>query len=673
MKSLRNRLLISFISLSILPFLFLLFYTIYIAKEKIVDKIINEQFEQSGVVVKLIESHLQSIQKDVEFLSSLDLMDDILADDVDKRVSILLRKKATDYDLDMKLYVMNSDNVIVASSNPTQIGTKIKSVHLFKNRASYYLEKDTLLFYAPVYASFEKSKKIAYLILEYKLKNLTHYLTNAQDIHSYIINKKTLFRVGNKVALNFRLNKPKQSIITDNHLIVYQSFSSMLKNFYLVYAVDKEIALKVIYDLLTLMIIFSIVLFLLIIYFSFRYAKEIVTPIENLTLITDKITKEQNYNTTVPIQSKDEIATLSNSFNSMLKTTSNALSALEEENKFRLQRFIQLIEIFNKIIQTKDEQECIKTSIQEIKKLTNQSQLNFLKKPLEHGIDIYLTNFETKRKDYFGSISLTSHSINNENEKNFYTSIASMITLQLDKIRLMEQTKSASKAKSAFISNMSHELRTPLNSIIGFSQLLIMYEDLTENQQDSVSSIESSAQFLLDMINEILDIAKIESGKMEVHIKEINPIDVIQNSYAMLLPLAEDKNLEFTLLSNRCNINTINTDPKLFQQIILNLLSNAIKFTENGTITLEVYNDAKKLFVQITDTGIGIEKENIKQLFNDFSQVQNVMQKTHKGTGLGLSLSKKMANILGGDVTLSSEGLNKGSVSLFSIQLRKLK
>ena len=670
MKSLRNKLLISFISLSILPFLFLLFYTIFIAEEKIVNKIINEQFEQNSVVVKLIESHIQSIQKDVLFLSSLDLMDDVLADDVDKRISILLSKKATDYDLNLNLLVVTSDDLVVASSNVTKIATKTKLTQVLKNRAGYYLEKENLIFYAPIYASFNKSQKIAYLILEYKLDNLIRYLTQTEGIHSYMINNKTMLRVGDNVTLNFKLNGVKQSVITDEHLIVYQSFSSLLKGFYLVYAVDKEVALKVIYDLLTLMIGFSIILFLLIIYFSFRYAKEIVTPIENLTLITDKITKEQNYNTSVPVESKDEIATLTNSFNNMLKTTSNALSALEEENKLRLKRFIQLIEIFNKIIQTKDELECIETSIIEIKKLTNQKELNFQKEPLEYGIDIYVTNFETKRKDYFGSISLTSHSLNNENERNFYTSIASMITLQLDKIRLMEQTKSASKAKSAFISNMSHELRTPLNSIIGFSQLLIMYEDLTENQQDSVSSIESSAQFLLDMINEILDIAKIESGKMEVHLENVNPLNITKSSYAMLLPLAEDKGLKFELLHNRYNINEINTDPKLFQQIILNLLSNAIKFTKDGSITLEIYNDQNNLYIQITDTGIGIDKQSIKELFNDFTQVQNVMQKTHKGTGLGLSLSKKMANILGGDVSLLSEGLHKGSTSLFSIKTR---
>ena len=216
---------------------------------------------------------------------------------------------------------------------------------------------------------------------------------------------------------------------------------------------------------------------------------------------------------------------------------------------------------------------------------------------------------------------------------------------------------------------MSHELRTPLNSIIGFSQLLIMYEDLTEDQQDTVGNIESSAQYLLNMINEILDIGKIEARKMDVYLEPVNLLKIIHGSYNMLQPLADDKNLKFELITDNCALTNLETDPKLFQQITLNLLSNAIKFTNEGSIKLEMFNDEEYLYVKVTDSGIGIEKDDLAQLFNDFTQVKNVMQKRHKGTGLGLSLSKKMANLLGGDVELRSDGLGLGAVSLFSIKL----
>jgi len=256
-----------------------------------------------------------------------------------------------------------------------------------------------------------------------------------------------------------------------------------------------------------------------------------------------------------------------------------------------------------------------------------------------------------------------------KNEKDFYNSIASMITLQLDRIRLIDRTMSASRAKSAFISNMSHELRTPLNAIIGFTQYMIAYEELNDDQLDTMGNIESSAHYLLNMINEILDIAKIEAGKMEAHIEDVNILELVQSSHAMLQPLAKDKNINFDFIAVNFENKHYKTDPKMFKQIVINLISNAIKFTQEGFVTIELYNNANTLFVSVKDSGIGISKEDMKQLFNDFTQVENVMQKQHKGTGLGLSLSKKMANILGGDVELLSEGVGYGTTSLFSIRI----
>ncbi|MDQ7068496.1 MAG: HAMP domain-containing sensor histidine kinase [Sulfurimonas sp.] len=259
--------------------------------------------------------------------------------------------------------------------------------------------------------------------------------------------------------------------------------------------------------------------------------------------------------------------------------------------------------------------------------------------------------------------------MDDENERSFYASITSMIALQLDRIRLINKTMAASKAKSAFISNMSHELRTPLNAIIGSAQFLIAYEELSDAQQDSVGSIESSAEYLLNMINEILDIAKIEAGKMEVYKEKINILETLNNCYYMLQPLADEKGLDFELNSQNLTIFEIQTDPKIFQQITINLLSNAIKFTKEGFVKLTIYNDKKYLYIEIEDSGIGISKLDMLELFNDFTQVKNVMRKQHKGTGLGLSLSQKLAHILDGDVELFSAGLGYGCRATFSLYI----
>lgn len=672
-KSLRNKLLITFIAIGFLPFLTLLTYTLFLSETKIVNKIVIEQFDRADVVMKLINNHLNSLMKEVKFISSLDLMDDILAEDIDKRISRLLIQKAEDLNLDSTFMVVNSEGVIVSSSSKSQVHKKEFDTKSFSNNSGKYIKDKNLYIYSKIYASFDKTKELGFLVLEYNLDNLDIYLTHKDSIHSYILNPTNTLYIGENILLNLNFKSQSSSTITDEHVIVYKKMPSIMKGWYIVYAVDKSVALAFLYDFIRFMLYISVVIFVFIIYVSIKYSKGIVKPIEELTTITDEITNTHNYSVQLEVNSKDEIATLTHSFNDMLKTTSSALEKLEEENKLRLKRFIQLIEVFNTIIQTKNEDECIKTSIEQIKILTKKSDLHFQKEELknlekEH-IALYVTNFDNDTKIYFGTIELGLDSFEDENERKFYNSIATMIMLQLDRIRLIDRTMSASRAKSAFISNMSHELRTPLNAIIGFSQFMIAYEELSEDQQDTVSNIESSAQYLLEMINEILDIAKIEAGKMEAHVENTNILGLIESSYKMLQPLADDKNIEFNLLTENFENREYKTDPKMFKQITINLISNAIKFTEKGFVSIELYNDKNNIFVIVKDSGIGISPDSMKQLFNDFTQVENVMQKQHKGTGLGLSLSKKMANILGGDVVLESEGLGYGTTSTFSIKI----
>jgi signal transduction histidine kinase len=154
---------------------------------------------------------------------------------------------------------------------------------------------------------------------------------------------------------------------------------------------------------------------------------------------------------------------------------------------------------------------------------------------------------------------------------------------------------------------------------------------------------------------------------MEARPEETDVLELVQSCYKMLQPLADDKGLEFHLKTENFQHKIYTTDPKMFKQILLNLISNAIKFTKEGFIHLELSNDKAGLLFKVTDSGVGIAKENIDQLFNDFTQVENVMQKQHKGTGLGLSLSKKLAHILGGDVTLMSDGIGHGTASCFNL------
>ena len=670
-KSLRNKLLVIFIAVGFVPFLTLLLYTLFLSETKIVNKIVVEQSDQTQIVMKLIDNNLLSLNNEIKFIASLDIMDDILAEDIDKRIARLLTQKSNDIGSNNTLFVVNTQGVIISSSSTKPSDqTNFDFKEFSKSFNGKYIKGNTLYLSSRINSSFDKTRTLGFLILEYNLNNLDIYLTHKSSIHSYIINPKSNLHIGENLSLPLNLTQKNNTIINNHYVIVYQQMPAVMTNWYIVYAVDKSVALAFFYDFVRFMLIVSIIIFFFILYLSFKISKEVVKPIEELTVITDDIINTHNYTAQLQIHTQDEIAILSHSFNNMLKTTSLALDKLEEENRLRLKRFIQLIETFNTIIQTKTEDECIDISIKQIKLLTNKSDLQFQKKSVkdtsnEH-ISLHVTNFEDQSTLYFGAIDLGFENYADENEKKFYNSIANMIILQLDRIRLINKTMSASRAKSAFISNMSHELRTPLNAIIGFSQYMITYEELEDDQKEVMLNIESSAHYLLEMINEILDIAKIEAGKMEARPEETDVLELVQSCYKMLQPLADDKGLQFDLNTKNFQYKIYITDPKMFKQIVLNLISNAIKFTKEGVIYLELSNDEAGLLFKVTDSGIGIAKENIDQLFNDFTQVENVIQKQHKGTGLGLSLSRKLSHILGGDITLKSKGIGHGTSASFT-------
>ena len=605
----------------------------------------------------LIDNHIQGIDKEAGFIASLNLMDDILVDDIDKRISILLEKKVKDMNLDVSLFVVNKQNIIVAASDKQMI---LNHFTLFtKSHKHYVIQKNYLYLLHFIHASFDTKKPIGLLIVKYNLNNLNMFLLQQNGVHAFITNQSGSFYVGNTLQIPFQMMTNQQgSFSTDKHLVTYKQLTNNLNKYFLVYAVDKDVALGFLYDFIYFMFYAALVLLPFIFFIAFRFSKTMITPIKNLTQAAQNIIEKQDYSTVLKAKSCDELALLTEAFNSMLQKTSQLLHILELENRLRLQRFVQLIDLFNTINQTVTQDECIETSLQEIRKITQRDDLAFCVEPKEYNIAMYVTDFDTNSKKYFGSITLSLENLQDENEKNFYLSIATMMGLQLDRIRLIEKTLSESNAKSAFISHMSHELRTPLNAIIGSSQFLLTYETLTEKQQDAVGSIESAAHHLLHMLNDILDIAKIEAGKMEVDLKRTDLKELLENVYSMFSPLAEDKNLSLNLdIENRVYLTT---DAKILQQIVINIVSNAIKFTQEGFINIKLFHKKQDITIVVEDSGIGIAKEDLPILFEDFTQLNNNHQQQVKGTGLGLALSQKMTELLDGKIILESAGLGKG-------------
>jgi two-component system sensor histidine kinase BarA len=224
----------------------------------------------------------------------------------------------------------------------------------------------------------------------------------------------------------------------------------------------------------------------------------------------------------------------------------------------------------------------------------------------------------------------------------------------------------SNRLKGDFLATMSHELRTPLNSILGFSEVLLSSNQLNDKQLRWARNIQTSGEQLLNLINDILDLAKIEAGKMQVHLEEFSIHDVYEGLLNMFRPLAERKNIDLRGQVDP-NIRLLRQDPGKLQQILSNLLSNAIKFTpEGGRVLLRADADALHIILTVSDTGVGIAPEEQELVFEKFRQSGNPLTREHAGTGLGLSIVRELAKLLGGEVTLQSE-LGRGST--FTVRL----
>ncbi|MCW3122689.1 MAG: domain S-box protein [Flavipsychrobacter sp.] len=237
-----------------------------------------------------------------------------------------------------------------------------------------------------------------------------------------------------------------------------------------------------------------------------------------------------------------------------------------------------------------------------------------------------------------------------------------------EKEKRASELSNANRLKSDFLANMSHELRTPMNAIIGFSELLIdkRVGDLNEKQLDYLNDIYGSAVHLLQLINDVLDIAKIEAGKIELIVGSFSITEAIEKVIKILKPIADKKNVVISL-SLAKEINIISLDKNKFKQILYNLISNAIKFNhQDGTIKVETETyGADSFILKVKDSGIGIAKENMGKLFLPFVQLDSSgTTRRHEGTGLGLALTKTITELQNG--TISAESV-VGQGTIFSV------
>lgn len=225
-------------------------------------------------------------------------------------------------------------------------------------------------------------------------------------------------------------------------------------------------------------------------------------------------------------------------------------------------------------------------------------------------------------------------------------------------IELRQEADCANKAKSQFLANMSHEIRTPINGILGMDSILIK-ECKDEHLLEYARDIQSASQTLLSIVNDILDISKIESGKMDILPVQYELFSVINDCYNMIFFKAQDKKLELELMIDPCIPSELFGDEVRIRQIINNLLSNAVKYTQEGTVTLAMDFEEQEsaridLIILVKDTGIGIKKEDFEKLFESFQRLEEKRNRTIEGTGLGLNLTKRLIEMMGGTLTVES-------------------
>jgi len=256
---------------------------------------------------------------------------------------------------------------------------------------------------------------------------------------------------------------------------------------------------------------------------------------------------------------------------------------------------------------------------------------------------------------------------------------ADQAVIAIENVRLFDeiqdksrQLADASQHKSQFLANMSHELRTPLNAIIGVSEMLREDAEALKQDTEPLDRVLGAGRHLLALINDILDLSKIEAGRMELHLQTFSLAPVIQDVAKTIEPMAT-KNGNRLVIDCPADLGTMHADQTRFRQSLLNLASNANKFTEKGTVTIAAHpgqEDGRDwITLAVTDTGIGMTPEQMSKLFQEFSQASSTTASKYGGTGLGLVISRRFCQMMGGDITVESES---GRGSTFTIRLPRI-
>lgn len=292
--------------------------------------------------------------------------------------------------------------------------------------------------------------------------------------------------------------------------------------------------------------------------------------------------------------------------------------------------------------------------------------------------NIVLTQPLMVRGEAVGRLAVTGSKSVSPEAASLAASIAAQTSIHLETLRLSEELQKRAKEleeldrlKSAFLANMSHELRTPLNSILGFTDVMLEGLDgpLTDYMDNDLRLVQKNGQHLLHLINDVLDMAKIESGKMNLHPEKFKVHTVLDEVTSITSTLASEKNLALFIAEDSDRELEIFADNTRLRQVMINLVNNSIKFTEKGKIAIRVSQlDGARALITVKDTGVGIPPDHLEAVFQEFTQVDTSTTRKAGGTGLGLPISRKLVEMHGGRIWVESTGVN-GEGSTFFVEL----
>ena len=442
-----------------------------------------------------------------------------------------------------------------------------------------------------------------------------------------------------------------------------------------------------------------------------KFQKLISVPIEHLTETASRITELQNYDLRAEKESSDEIGVLTDEFNKMLSQLDiRNRKLLESENKFKevVEQSVDALFIIDNqggfldvnnaacdsLGYTRDELMAMKVEDVDRKWRDKAKLSNVLKKlkkerhvsvdgehvgrdgkiiPVE--IRLGFVNIESNQYILASARNITERLLAQKKLQEANDLLEAKVNERTSELKAAnaalsiakEKAEAANHAKSLFLANMSHEIRTPMNAVIGFTDVLSSSE-LTQQQMGYVKSIQSGGRNLLSLINDILDLSKIEAGKMKIQFDEVNIRLLLEDIVQVFSMSAKEKGLLLTLKVDPLVPNVIMSDEIRVRQVIFNLLSNAIKFTHIGEVSVsvkyelhDVANVFPDLVIEVADTGIGVAESDRENIFNIFEQQDNQSTREFGGAGLGLAISKRLAEKLNAEISLKSE-VNKGSV-----------